>query len=160
MTRFYGRAQGKARANGFSAFYPGQRTTLIGALGSQGFKASLFGAWYTDGPIFLTFIQESLVPMLTPGNVVVMDNLSAHKVSGVREAIEKAGAHLLFLPPYSPDLSPIELAWSKIKSALRNGMASTPRSLHQAICQAFRSVTENDSLAWFKHCGYHVHSFS
>lgn len=156
MSRFYGRAIGKSRAKGFSALYPGQRTTLIGALGYRGFKTSLFGRWYTDGSIFLTFVQESLVPTLTPGDVVVMDNLSAHKVAGIKEAIEKAGARLLYLPPYSPDLSPIELAWSKIKNTLRTIGALTPRKLHHAICQAFHSISENDSIAWFKHCGYSV----
>jgi transposase len=156
MSRFYGRATGRSRAKGFSALYPGQRTTLIGALGCRGFKTSLFGAWYTDGPIFLTFVQESLVPTLIAGDVVLMDNLSAHKVAGVKEAIEKTGARLLYLPPYSPDLSPIELAWSKIKNTLRTIQAITPKKLHQAICQAFRSVSEKDSIAWFKHCGYRV----
>lgn len=159
MSRLYGRAQGKKRVKGFSSFHPGQRTTLIGALGCQGFKASLFGSWYTDGSIFLTFIQQSLVPTLVPGDVVVMDNLSAHKVAGVKEAIEKAGARLLYLPPYSPDLSPIELAWSKIKNVLRKSAALTPRKLHKAICNAFHSVTKSDSLAWFKYCGYLVNNF-
>ncbi len=105
---------------------------------------------------FLTFVQESLVPTLIPGDVVLMDNLSAHKVAGVKEAIEKTGARLLYLPPYSPDLSPLELAWSKIKNTLRTIQAITHKKLHQAICQAFRSVSEKDSIAWFKHCGYRV----
>jgi hypothetical protein len=86
---------------GFACFHPGQRTTLIAALGCQGFKASLFGSWYTDGSVFLTFIQQNFVPNLKPGDIVVMDNLSAHKVAGVKEAIQKVGAHLLYLPPYS-----------------------------------------------------------
>lgn len=154
MSRLYGRAIGKKRAKGYSAFYPGQRTTLIGALGCRGFTASLFGAWYTNGSIFLTFVQENLVPTLIPGDVVVMDNLSAHKVTGIKQSIEKAGARLLYLPPYSPDLSPIELAWSKMKNTLRTIGALTPRKLHQAICQAFHSVSQKDSIAWFKHCGY------
>lgn len=91
---------------------------------------------------FLTFVQESLIPTLIPGDVVVMDNLLAHKVMGIKESIEKAGARLLYLPPYSPDLSPIELAWSKIKNTLRTIGALTPRKLHQAICQAFHSVSQ------------------
>lgn len=89
-----------------------------------------------------------------------MDNLAAHKVVGVREAIEKTGARLLYLPPYSPDLSPIELAWSKVKNVLRNLGALTTRKLNQAICKAFRSVSEKDARGWFKHCGYRDSSFS
>jgi transposase len=159
MSRLYGRAQGKKRVKGFSRFHPGQRTTLIGALGRQGFKAGLFGSWYTDGSIFLTFIQQHLAPSLNPGDVVVMDNLSAHKVGGVKETIEKAGARLLYLPPYSPDLSPIELAWSKIKNTLRKSSAFTTKKLYHSICKAFRSVTNKDSSAWFKHCGYNINTY-
>jgi transposase len=159
MSRLYGRAQGKKRVKGFSRFHPGQRTTLIGALGCQGFKACLFGSWYTDGSIFLTFIQQNLAPSLSLGDIVVMDNLSAHKVKGVKESIEATGARLLYLPPYSPDLSPIELAWSKIKNTLRKSSTLTHSKLYRAICKAFRSVTINDSLAWFKHCGYNINTF-
>ena len=154
MSRLYGRARGKKRVRGWSTFYPGQRTTLIAALGCQGFKTGLFGDWYTDGSIFLAFIQQSLAPTLKPGDVLVMDNLSAHKGAGVKEAIQKTGARLLYLPPYSPDLSPIELAWSKIKHSVRKTAALTHETLHHAICEAFRSVTQDDSLAWFNHCGY------
>jgi transposase len=138
MSRLYGRAFRKNRAKGDAHFHPGQRTTLIGALSGRGFKASLFGPWYMDGSIFLTFIQKSLAPTLTPGDVVIVDNLSAHKVKGVREAIEATGARLLYLPPYLPDLSPIEFAWSKINS-LRTATIMTPKKLHRAICQAFRA---------------------
>jgi transposase len=152
MSRLYGRAIGKQRTKGYLKFHPGQRTTLIGALGFHGFKASLFGPWYLDGSIFLTFIKENLAPKLTPGDIVVMDNLSAHKVNGVKQSIEATGAQLLYLPPYSPDLSPIELAWSKIKNTLRTAAALTPIKLHQAICLAFRSISKKDSLAWFNHC--------
>jgi len=159
MSRLYGRAQGSQRVKGFTPFHPGQRTTLIAALGFRTFKAALFGSWYTDGSIFLTFIQSYLVPTLHPGDVVIMDNLSAHKRVGVKEAIERAGAYLLYLPPYSPDFSPIELAWSKIKSFLRKRAARTHRTLHRAICQAFQAITSHDILAWFQHCGYRAHSF-
>jgi transposase len=146
MSRLYGRATGNHRAKGYTHFHPGQRTTLIGALSCQGFKAGLFGPWYMDGSIFLTFIQKNLVPRLTPGEVVVMDNLSAHKVKGVKEAIEATGARLLYL---SPDLSPIELAWSKIKNSLRTPTALTPKKLHRVIFQVFRSVSNSDSLGGF-----------
>ncbi|MDQ8039069.1 MAG: transposase [Rickettsiella sp.] len=87
-----------------------------------------------------------------------MDNLSAHKVVGMKEAIEKVGARLLYLPRYSPDLSPFELAWSKIKNTLRKISAITPRKLYYSICKAFRCVTKNDSFAWFKQCGYNINT--
>jgi transposase len=87
----------------------------------------------------------------------VMDNLGAHKVSGIREAIEGRGAKLIYLPPYSPDLSPIERCWSKIKAALRAIGARTRLGLEKAIKQALSTITESDALAWFAHCGYELH---
>jgi transposase len=108
---------------------------------------------------FLSFIQNQLVLTRMPGDVEIMDNLSAHKVAGVKEAIEKVAAHLLYLPPYSPDFSPIELAWSKMKNTLRKKAAATSRKLHHAICQAFLSITENNSSAWFKHGGYNINTY-
>jgi len=88
--------------------------------------------------------------------VVVMDNLGAHKVKGVREAVEGAGARLLYLPPYSPDLSPIEPCWSKVKQALRSAAARTAEALGDAVQRAFRTVTQSDLANWFRHCGYSV----
>jgi transposase len=85
-----------------------------------------------------------------------MDNLGAHKVSGIREAIEARGARLIYLPPYSPDLSPIERRWSKIKTALRAIGARTRRTLERAIKEALSTITESDALAWFAHCGYQL----
>ena len=85
-----------------------------------------------------------------------MDNLQAHKVRGIREAIEGRGAKLIYLPPYSPDLSPIEPCWSKIKTALRAVGARTRRALERAIKQVLLTITESDALAWFAHCGYRL----
>jgi transposase len=95
-----------------------------------------------------------LCPTLRRGDIVVMDNLGAHKVSGVQEAIERRGAKLIYLPPYSPDLSPIEKCWSKIKQVLRSIGARTRKALETAIKQAIGTITESDALAWFAHCGY------
>jgi len=105
MGRLYGRAKGAERVKSFVPFDKGKRMTIIAALGVEEIKTGLFGHWYTDGEIFLGFITDCLVPVLQTGDIVVMDNLSAHKVTGVKEAIEAAGAQLLYLPPYSPDLN-------------------------------------------------------
>lgn len=157
MSRLYGRAKGGERVNSFVPFDKGKRITLIAALGADEIKAGLFGHWYTDGKVFLEFINYHLVPTLQAHDIVIMDNLSAHKVLGVRESIEAAGARLLYLPPYSPDLSPIELCWSKIKSHLRKKAASNDAQLKRAICDAFKTVTQNDIENWFAHCGYYIH---
>ena len=108
----------------------------------------------TDGEVFRAYSERVLCPTLAAGDIVVMDNLGAHKVSGIREAIEARGASLIYLPPYSPDLSPIERCWSKIKQALRGIGARTRRKLERAIKRALETITESDALAWFAHCGY------
>lgn len=104
----------------------------------------------TDREIFLAYLDDVLCPKLRPGHVVVMDNLSAHKVEGVRERIERAGASLLYLPPYSPDLNPIEKARSKLKQGLRTLGARTEETLHQAVAQLLPSISHNDAAAWFR----------
>ena len=95
-----------------------------------------------------------LAPTLEPGDVVVWDNLGAHRSQAVRAAVEVRGARLLFLPPYSPDMNPIERCWSKIKTALRAAKARTREALEAATKQALATVTESDARAWFNHCGY------
>ncbi len=114
--------------------------------------ASIVGA--TDSDVFRTYVREVLVPQLRPGDVVVMDNLSPHKAPGVREAIESAGATLRYLPPYSPDFSPIENMWSKVKGTLRSLAARSVESLHEAITTAVATVTRSDCIGYFRHCGY------
>ena len=104
----------------------------------------------------LAYVEQVLCPRLQPGQVVVMDNLPAHKVEGVRRLIEAAGAELLYLPPYSPDFNPIEQAWSKIKQQLRSAKARTVESLEAAITDALAQVTGNNASAWFAHCGYAI----
>jgi transposase len=156
LTRWYGRAPRGERAAGSTPLNYGQNVTLIGALGSSGLDALLTIAGATDGEVFRAYTERILCPTLEPGDIVVMDNLGAHKVSGIREAIEARGAQLIYLPPYSPDLSPIERCWSKIKTALRAIGARTYRALNRAIKQALATITESDALAWFAHCGYKV----
>ena len=108
----------------------------------------------TNGAVFEGYLREMLVPALKEKDVVVMDNLSAHKGEGVRELIESAGAEVLYLPPYSPDFNPIEEAFSKIKNLLRKAGARVREALVEAIGQALSEVTEEDARAFFEHCGY------
>lgn len=108
----------------------------------------------TTGTRFLEFVREHLVPILRSGDIVVMDNLRAHHATGVKEAIRAAGADVLYLPPYSPDLNLIELCWSKVKALLRLLGARTVSTLKQAVRDAIAGVTLSDAEGWFLHCGY------
>jgi transposase len=131
--------------------------TMIAAMDVRGVRTAVTVDAATDGEIFLRFVTDALVPTLQPGDVVVLDNLQAHKVSGVREAIESAGARLLYLPPYSPDLSPIEPMWSKVKQSLRSQAARTIDLLQEAVTTALNSITPADCQGFFRHCGYTLH---
>jgi transposase len=154
MTRTRGRAP---RGERVVAKVPGGHwkiVTIIGAVRMSGpfAAASIVGA--TDSDVFRTYVREILAPRLQPGDVVVMDNLSPHKASGVREAIEAAGAELRYLPPYSPDFNPIENLWSKVKGKLRSLAARSIDTLHDAIGAALSTVTPGDCAGFFRHCGY------
>ena len=106
----------------------------------------------TNADIFLAYVEQVLCPALTPGDVVVMDNLSSHKVDGVRQLIEQAGAEVLYLPPCSPDLNPIEKAWAKLKPLLRSAMARSQEALDQAISHALTLIPLDNAQAWFRLC--------
>ena len=108
----------------------------------------------TDTDIFLAYLDHVLCPKLRSGDVVVMDNLSAHKAQGVRERIAATGAELLYLPPYSPDFNPIEKCWSKLKQKLRSLKARTFDALETAVAKAIPDISPKNAEAWFKHCGY------
>ena len=154
MTRTRGRAP---RGRRVVAKVPGGHwkiVTMISAVRTGGpfAAASIVGA--TDGDVFRTYVREVLAPQLRPGDVVVMDNLTPHKASGVRESIEAAGAELRYLPPYSPDFNPIENMWSKVKGRLRSLAARGIDALHDAIGVALSSVTSSDCEGFFRHCGY------
>ena len=127
---------------------------LIGALRSEGFVAPLTVDGPVNGPLFLSWVQQHLAPTLQPGDIVVMDNLSSHKVAGVRKAIEAASAELRYLPPYSPDLNPIELAFSKLKKLLRDGAQRTVDKLWKLCGEVLDLFTEQECRNYFKHCGY------
>jgi len=108
----------------------------------------------TDRAVFQAYVRHVLVPSLRPGDIVVLDNLAAHGDARARQWIEAAGAKLLFLPPYSPDLNPIEKMWSKIKAALRAAKARTSETLQVAIREALDTIIAQDAMGWFKSCGY------
>jgi len=108
----------------------------------------------TDAAVFRAYVEQVLAPTLVTGDIVVMDNLSAHKVGGIHEVIEATGATLLYLPPYSPDFSPIEPCWSKLKIYLRTVKARTREALDMALTGALNTITAADVRGWFTHCGY------
>lgn len=128
--------------------------TTLGALSLRGIEAAMTIESPTDGEVFTAYVEQVLCPKLQAGDVVIMDNLSAHKVSGIRQLIEGCGAEVLYLPPYSPDLNPIEKAWFKLKQFLRAAKARTAEALDQAITEALRTITAENAAAWFHHCGY------
>jgi transposase len=154
MTRLYARSVGGRRISEATPGGHWQITTILGAMSLRGMIATMTVEAATDREIFLAYVEQVLCPALRPGDVVVMDNLSSHKVDGVRQRIERVGAEVLYLPPYSPDLNPIEKAWAKLKLILRAAKARTKEALDQAIAEAIRLITADNAQAWFKHCNY------
>ncbi len=157
LRRLYARAPRGQRAHDTQIRNRGINLTTIGALSLKGMQASLVFEGATDKQAFLTFVQEVLVPSLRPGQIVVMDNLGAHRAKGVKEAIESAGCQVVYTPPYSPDLNPIEECWSKVKAILRSLGAITKEALSDAIGKAFDLITPSDIQGWFRHAGCHVY---
>lgn len=129
-------------------------TTFLSGLRTTGLVAPLVLDGAIDGAAFLAYTEQFLVPVLTPGDIVVLDNLSSHKVIGVREAIEAAGARLLYLPPYSPDLNPIELAFSKLKRLLRDAAERTVEELWQTIGRLLKRFSPAECTNYIRHCGF------
>ena len=154
MARPYARAPVGERAVGPVPWGHWKVTTILGAVRPSGVAAAMTVDAPTDRDVFLSFVGRVLAPALRPGDVVVMDNLAAHKAAGVREAVEAAGARVLYPPPYSPDLSPIEKMWSKVKKLLRDAAARTQQALESAIAAALGAVTASDCAGWFRSCGY------
>jgi transposase len=154
MTRIYGRASRGERVVGAVPQNYGANVTMIAALSLQGIEAVMTIDGATDAEVFRAYVEQVLCPTLVPGDIVVMDNLRAHKVAGIRERITARGAQLTYLPPYSPDLSPIEPCWSKLKTLLRAAQARTREALDTAIQQALAAVVPSDARSWFRHCGY------
>ena len=129
-------------------------TTFLAGLRTSGLTAPLVVDGAVNGDIFLAYVRQQLAPTLQPGDVVIMDNLSSHKRAGVREAIEAAGATLLFLPPYSPDLNPIEQAFAKFKWLLKSAAQRTVESLWKTCGQLLERFTETECRNYIQHCGY------
>ena len=129
-------------------------TTFTAGLRQDGLVAPLVLDGAMNGEAFLSWIEQFLVPTLRPGDIVVMDNLSAHKVDGVAEAIEAAKADLLYLPPYSPDLNPIEMLFSKLKAQIRKGAWRTQETLWQGIGQIIQQIAAQECKNYLKHAGY------
>jgi transposase len=157
MTRLYARCLGGRRIHEATPGSHWKIMTILGAMSTRGMIATMTIEEATDTEIFLAYLDHVLCPQLRPGDVVVMDNLSSHKVNGVRQRIEAAGAELLYLPPYSPDLNPIEKAWSKLKLLLRSAKARTKDVLDQAITDLLPLITRDNAQAWFRCSGYGVH---
>ena len=128
--------------------------TMIGAVALRGVVAAASVPAATDGDLFAGYVADCLGPALRPGDVVVMDNLSAHRRAVVAELVAAAGATVLYLPPYSPDLNPIELVWAKVKELLRSAGARAVNALGEAIAAAFGRITPADLLGYFTHRGY------
>jgi transposase len=154
MTRRYARAPRGQRAYGKVPRNHGKPTSLVSALSYDGLGAAMTVIGAIDTAAFEVYVRDLLCPTLKAGQVVTIDNLSVHKAAAIREHIEAVGCKLWFLPSYSPDLNPIELAFSKLKTALRKAAARTHEALDEAIAQVLNLVTAEDALAWFKHCGY------
>ena len=131
-----------------------KRLTILAAITVAGVLTAATIDASTDGPVFSAFISDALVPTLRPGMVVVMDNLSSHKIAGIRESIESAGCRLVYLHPYSPDMSPIENIWSKAKAVIKTLDARTVPDLEAAVTLALETITALDCLHCFNHCGY------
>jgi transposase len=173
LTRLYGRAPKGERVREAVPHGHWKVLTILGALTTKGVQASMTDTapsadWLrpalgvmtieaaTDTSIFLAFVQQILAPTLRPGQVVVMDNLPAHKHPQVRSLLRARNCRLVYLPPYSPDLNPIEPAWSKLKAFLRGVRARLQPALERAVATGLRTITAQNAKGWFRHCGYPV----
>jgi transposase len=154
MARLRGRAQRGERCRAGIPHGHWKTTTLVAALRCDGLTAPMVLDGAMTGAAFLAYFRQLLAPTLRPGDIVVMDNLPAHKITGIRQEIEAAGARLLYLPPYSPDLNPIELAFAKLKTHLRHAATRTADALLAAIGDALRTITTTDTRGFFAHCGF------
>jgi transposase len=156
MTRLRGRAERGRRLHAHAPCGRWQSTTMISSIRLDGTTACMTIAGATDTQVFRAYVGEVLCPTLRRGDIVVMDNLGAHKSPATQELIKAAGAEVRFLPAYSPDFNPIEKMWSKVKALLRSAEARTPEELDQAIGAALAKVTPNDARGWFASCGYSI----
>ena len=154
MTRRYGLAPRGERVHDSAPRNYGAHTSVIGAMGLRGLVATLTVEGAVDTLCFDAYVEHVLRPTIRRGDVLVLDNLSAHHASRIEEVAAERGAEVIWLAPYSPDFSPIEQYWSKIKTFLRGVKARTADALDEALAQAIGLVTKADIRGWFKHCGY------
>lgn len=154
LTRLFGRAIPGQRVVEATPDYSGSHYTVVATLGWKEVMAPWIFEGAMNSVIFEEYVRTQLLPTLRRGDIVVLDNLSAHTGATIRQLIEARGACLQFLPPYSPDFNPIELCWSKVKAALRKAKARTLEALVEAVAEALRSISLTDIQHWFAHCGY------
>lgn len=158
LTRLYARAVGGGRTTESVPRNYGQSTSMIATLGVSGVEAAMMIEGSVDTIVFNEYCKQVLRPTLKAGDVIVLDNLGAHRASRIEEIAYQCGAQIIWLPPYSPDFSPIELMWSKVKAYLKKAKARTQQELEKAIALALKTITKSDCLNWFGHCGYQVSS--
>jgi transposase len=156
LSPLYGWSKKGRRAYGSVPRNRGRNTTVLASMNMEGMGSALTVEGATTSVVFETYVERVLAPALRKGQVVVMDNLSAHKGQRVRELIEGRGCELIYLPAYSPDLNPIEEAFAKIKGLLRRAEARTKEALVEAIGAAISAVTGEDACGFFEHCGYRM----
>ena len=154
MTRLYGRVFGGQRLVDTTPHGHWCSTTILSSIRLDGSTAAMVIEGATDTRVFGAYVEGVLIPHLRPRDIVVMDNLAPHKHPEILQLLERSGAEVWHLPPYSPDFNPIEKMWSKIKAYLRKAKARTPKALLRAIARALKTITAADAEGWFKHCGY------
>lgn len=154
MTPAYAWSPIGQRAVGSAPKNWGDNVTVIAALGTQGLFAPYQLQGGLNGDYFCAYLEQILLPEMKPGQVLVLDNLSVHKVKAAQALCARHGVWMCFLPPYSPDLNPIEKAWSKVKAWLRQAAARTMVELDAALVEALRAVTASDACGWIRHAGY------
>jgi transposase len=154
LTRAFGRAPRGERVVGHVPFNRGANHSLIGSLGLRGMLASVLLKGSVDHLAFDAFVIELLLPQLRAGDVLLLDNLPAHKASQIETSAARAKAKVIWLPAYSPDFSPNENCWLKVKTSVRGQQPRTTQDLNQAVSAAIQAVTKEDIAAWFTHCGY------
>ena len=157
MTRARGRALRGERLVDYVPHGHWMTTTFVGALRNNRLTAPMVVDGPINGPLFLAYVRQVLVPTLVAGDVVVMDNLSSHKIAGIQEAIEAVGAKVVFLPPYSPDFNPIEQVFSKLKALLRAAGERTVEGLWQCIGELLERFSPDECGRYLRHCGYASH---
>ena len=154
MTRFYGRGEVGQRVVDYVPDTRWESLTILSSLRIDGTTEALVFEGALNGEMFTGYMKTCLAPTLKEGDVVIMDNLSSHKVKGLEEIVKERGARIEYLPPYSPDMNPVENMWSKVKTHLRQTKERCKEALFEAVGVALRTVTAQDAQGWFGQCGY------